>query len=469
MNFLMIDLGFLIGFSLFVIIFLYSRRKNLKREGVLFLYRTQWGVRLIEYVGRKYKRTLKFFSYISIGLGYILMATILFLVGKVVYIYVRSPEIVKAIKIPPIMPLIPYLPQLFKIDFLPPFYFTYWIVIIALIAIPHEFAHGIFSRYIGVKVKSTGFGFLGPFLAAFVEPDEKEMNKKSIFKQLSVLSSGTFANVLTALFFLMVLVLFFKMCFVPAGIIFDTYAYSVVDISQISSINGVNLSNLSYEGMLNLMKEEGFNEIRTKEEDFIATKKIIEEQKENKGYLLLYYDAPAINAGLVGAITTINEVKVNNIEQFGEELKKYSSGETINITTKTENETKNYEIILGKNPQEDISWLGIGFSQVDDERIIGKIYSGISKFKEEHIYYEAKSPLAIFINDLLWWVILISINVALINMLPVGIFDGGRVFYLTCLYFLKDEKKTKKIFSWTTYVFLFLLLVIMISWAFSIF
>ena len=147
MSFVIYDLTFLALFVIFVAIFLFRKRENLKKEGLLFLYRTSWGIKLINYVGAKYKKTLKFLSYVSIGMGYILMVSMLYLLGKIIWIYLFMPEIVKAVKVPPITPLIPYLPQIFKIDFLPPFYFTYWIAILAIIAITHEFAHGIFADH----------------------------------------------------------------------------------------------------------------------------------------------------------------------------------------------------------------------------------------------------------------------------------------------------------------------------------
>ena len=118
------DVSFLIVFAVFVSIFLYSRRRNLKREGLLYLYKAGWGIKLINKVGSKYKKTLKFMSYVSIATGYFLMAMMFYLLGKIVYLYIAYPSIVREVKIPPITPLIPYLPQVFKLDFLPPFYFT---------------------------------------------------------------------------------------------------------------------------------------------------------------------------------------------------------------------------------------------------------------------------------------------------------------------------------------------------------
>ena len=185
MSFIIYDVVLLVIFVAFTSFFLYKNRQNLKREGLLYLYKAQWGVKLIDRVGKKYKKTLRVLSYISISIGYLLMAGMIYLFARIVYLYVAYPSVVRAIKVPPITPLIPYLPQAFNLDFLPPFYFIYWVLILAVIAIPHEFAHGIFMRRYNIKIKSTGFGFfpyfLPIFLAAFVEQDEKSMKKVQMF------------------------------------------------------------------------------------------------------------------------------------------------------------------------------------------------------------------------------------------------------------------------------------------------
>jgi membrane-associated protease RseP (regulator of RpoE activity) len=356
---------------------------------------------------------------------------------------------------------------MFKLDYLPPFYFTYWIITLAIISITHEFSHGIFMKRYGIRIKSTGFGFLGPFLAAFVEQDEKQMKKKGKFEQIAVLSAGTFANVLTAILFLVVLWIFFANAFVPSGIVFDTYSYSLVGIQGVSSVNNIILNNATYEKMIALMNNDSLNEIKTKNNTYFITKADFAEQK-GYDYIVLYDDSPALKNELTGAITEFNGVKINNKSILETELKKYSPGDKITITTKTANETKKYEIILEGRPEnKSVAWLGIGFLESKSNGIIGKIYSTLSYFKEKGVYYEPRYEIYSFIYDLLWWIILISLSVALVNMLPVGIFDGGMVFYLTLLGITKNEKISKKIFSIITYLFLFLLLVLMILWAFS--
>jgi membrane-associated protease RseP (regulator of RpoE activity) len=457
-------------------IFLYTKKKNLKKEGLLVLYKTSWGIKLIDYFGNKYKKTLKTLSYVSIGLGYVLMASMLYLFGKIVWIYVFRQDIVRAIKVPPIMPLIPYLPQLFKLDFLPPFYFIYWILIIAVIAITHEFSHGIFAASNGIRIKKTGFGFfpffLPVFLAAFVELDEEQMAKENKFKQMAVLSAGTFANILTAIFFFAVIWLFFSLAFTPSGVMFDTYAYSVVGISGISSINGISLENSSYENMLELVNETGFSEVKVGEDNYLITKDFLEQQKVTEKYLFLYNDAPAIRAGLNGAITEINGVTIESKEILSEELSKYSPGEEIIIKTQISDsespEFLEYEIILGEHPdKEDLSWLGVGFIDQEQTGVMGRIVSFFSSFKKPGIYYEAKFGAGLFIYNLLWWLVLISFSVALINMLPMGIFDGGRFFYLTIFGITKSKKIAEKTFRFITFFFLFLVFLLMAFWLFS--
>jgi membrane-associated protease RseP (regulator of RpoE activity) len=472
MNFTGYDLIFLAVFLILISTFLYFNRKNLKKEGLLFLYKTTWGMKKIDRIGKKYQKTLKFFSYISITCGYLLMVSMLYLFGKIIYLYIAYPSVVRAIKVPPITPLIPYLPQMFKLDFMPPFYFTYWIIILALIAITHEFAHGIFMRRYGVKIKSTGFGFfpffLPIFLAAFVEQDEKSLKKSSKFNQMAILSAGTFANVLTAIFFFAIMWLFFTTSFAPAGAQFNTYSYSVATLSGITAINNISLINPTYSQLLNLSNEEGFNRITANNKSYLMTKEALEEQEGATTFLLLYEDSPAINAELKGAIIAVNDVKINGWVQLGEQISNYYPGDYVTITTIVKDEIKDYEIILGENPANpEKSYLGIGYAEQKRKGFIGKIIETLSSFKKQYIYYEPKFGAAEFIYDLLWWIVLISISVALVNMLPMGIFDGGRFFYLTILSITKSEKKAEKWFKVSTKFLLFLLGVLMILWAIS--
>ena len=476
MSFIKYDIALLVLFVLFVSIFLYRNRKNLKKEGLLFLYKTKWGIKLIDKTAKTFPKTLKALSYVSIGVGYLLMAGMIYLFGKIVYIYVTMPSVVREIKVPPIMPLIPYLPQAFKLDFLPDFYFIFWILVLAVIAISHEFAHGIFMRRYNIKIKSTGFGFfpffLPIFLAAFVEQDEKSMVRASKFQQKAVLAAGTFANILTAILFFGIMILFFSLAFSPAGVNFqnsyglENYAYGMVGIGNITSINGTQLLNPNYQSLLNSVEAEGIYKLETINGDYFITKKFLEIQNNNGEYIFAYLDAPAINAGLTGAIVEVDGSKIKSLEDLSKKFEEYSPGDKINIKT-----TKgNYDVVLGEHPlNPDEPWLGIFFQKSQRGTFMGKVIEFLS-FKKPHIYYESEiGGAGDFIYDFLWWLILISLSVALVNMLPMGIFDGGRFFYLTMWEITGSEKKAKKWFAYTTYFLLSLLFVMMVFWVVGIF
>jgi len=468
MEFIFYDMAFLILFVLAIAGVLYSRRKNIKKEGLLLLYKTEWGIRFIEKVGKKYKRTLKILSYVSITMGYFLMAGVFYLFGKIFWIYLTKSEIVRQIKIPPIMPLVPYIDKI--IPGFPPFYFAYFIIILAIIAIPHEFAHGIFAAYNKIKIKKTGFGFFPfffpVFLAAFVEPDEKQMQKKGKFGQMAILSAGTFANLLTAIFFFFIILLFFSLSFNQTGVIFDDYAFSIVETISITMVNNIPLSNPNYEQVSGLMKKEGFNEIIAGEKKYLGVRNVLEQGEE----LQLYDDTPAIRSGLGKIITQIDGINTENFELFTQKLSEKSPGETIMIETFEKGEKKNYEIILSESPyRKNTAWLGIYF--LGTPAIIENHYTIIPLIGKTNTFYQSfdSTGFILFIYNLLEWTILISLSVALVNMLPVGIFDGGRFFYLTIWGITKREKIGKKAFKFMTYLFLLILLLMMVSWALNVF
>lgn len=477
MDFIIYDIIFLVIFIIFLSVFLYHRKKNLKREGLLLLYKAEWGIKLINKIGNKYKKTLKVLSYISIGVGFLLMITMVYLFGKILWIYLFSPEIVRAIKIPPIMPLVPYLPKLFNLDFLPPFYFIYWIIIIAIIAIPHELAHGIYSAYSRIRIKNTGFGFfpyfLPIFLAAFVEPDEKQMTKRSKIDQMVILSAGTFANILTAILFLVVLWGFFSVSFSPAGVVFDSYSVSIINASDIEKINNEEMEVMNYTNLLDSMGEE-IQEVETSNKTFLINKELLEmngnkQLFEGYGLIALYEDSPALKAGIKGAVSEIDGIKIDSRDKFAEEILSKFPGDNITIKTFDGEKYEEYKVILGENPlNKSVAWLGIGFVERDQGGLMGKVANFIGFFKEPSVYYHPKSEFVVFIYNLLWWIILICFSVALINMLPIGLFDGGRFFFLTVAAVTGSEKIAKKVFAYLTYFFMFLLILIMVFWAKSL-
>ncbi len=192
--------------SLFIILlglFLFFRRKRLTLQKIIFpalyalLYKTKYGLKRMDRWAKKYPRTLNVLALIGIWAGFIGMiaisATLLVTLFQSLFVK-EAPAAVGLV-----------LPIKAKGVFHVPFF--YWIIAIFLLAIVHEFAHGVVARLHNLKVKSSGFAFFCVFIplipAAFVEPDEKELVRRKPKQQLAVFAAGPFANVLFAAFALL--------------------------------------------------------------------------------------------------------------------------------------------------------------------------------------------------------------------------------------------------------------------------
>lgn len=188
-----------IVFAVLLGIFLLVKRKRLTLQRALFpiiyvvMYKSKWGVDWMEKVAKKYPRLVRIFGDVGIVLGFLGMALITIeLVWSSVKVFIGGAA-------PGIAPVLPV--QADGIFFVP---FSYWIISIFLLAIAHEFAHGMLSFAHRVPVKSSGFAFLCLILpvvpAAFVEPDEEVLNRKSKRARLAVFAAGPMANMVFALF-----------------------------------------------------------------------------------------------------------------------------------------------------------------------------------------------------------------------------------------------------------------------------
>ncbi|MBD3253326.1 hypothetical protein GF386_06335 [Candidatus Pacearchaeota archaeon] len=484
MAFYIYDLIFLLIFCIAIAIFLYAKRKNLKRDmKIAFLYRSQWGVKLIKYIGKKYTKTLNFLKYVIIAMSYFLMAGILYLIFRSVYIYARYPTTVtKLVKAPPIAPVIPYFPTLFGMnDFFPPFPFVSFLVALAITAIVHEFSHGIFMAHNKVRIKSTGILFLGPLLGAFVEQDEKDMEKIKKTDQMAILGAGVFANIITGLVFYLVWAGLFFITFTPSGAVFDTYATSIVDINNIESIGGIPINANNTQEIINIINNSelpvelvsytnaelaDFIKVVTKKRDFLITKELLIKQLElNQGIVGLYEDLPAIREGLIGTIIEIDGEEIKTHEDLTEILDNKKPGEEISIKTRFKDEIQEYEFELSQHPENSSKpMIGIANSRV--KKNMAESFSRL--FKDLFTEYQFKSEFLVFLYYMVFWIFLINILVGFFNMLPLAILDGGRFFYLTVWGITGSEKIGRRAFKWVGLIILAGFILMMMSWLFGI-
>jgi membrane-associated protease RseP (regulator of RpoE activity) len=185
-----------IVFIAFLTIFLYVKRKNLEVQKILFpilyfmLYRTKLGLKFMKSTAKKHPRFWQVFSVGGVIVGFMGMALIVVELFRSLWKMFVQPEAPAGVA--PVLP-VPVQGAIYV-----PFF--YWIACIFIIAMVHEFSHGIVARLHGIRIKSSGFAFLGVGLpiipAAFVEPDETQLQKKKAMKQLGVFAAGPFSNII---------------------------------------------------------------------------------------------------------------------------------------------------------------------------------------------------------------------------------------------------------------------------------
>jgi len=454
-SFYVYDVTFLILFSLGVFWFLRANKDKLGREGWMFMYRTQFGVKAMDWFDRKFHGLLGALRYFIVALGFVLMGGIIWLLGQSVWIYISRPEIVEIIKAPPIAPLIPYFPELFGLQSIfPPFYFIYFLLSLAIVAIVHEFSHGIFMRYSKTKIKSTGLVFLGPILGAFVEEDRSSFYSKNRFNQMSVLGAGVFANMLFALIFYLLYVGFFYSSFAAGGFVFNTYGIAPVNSSLIDGVYESGNYTVLIVGGDNYYLDEG----------------LLVQLTEGRDVILAYEDTPAFNSQLYGVIVGIDEFEIKDQGGLVRVLSGYSPGDSVVVYTETGGDVLEFDLTLAEHPLDSSrAYLGVGFYGNEPRGFVQRMMVSFMSFKDRSTFYKPTwdGDFVYFIYDFLWWVMIINLLVALFNMLPLGILDGGRFFYLGVGKFTTD-KFAEKAFYWMSKFIIFIFILLMAIWVYRI-
>ena len=210
---------FILLFYAIVILFLILNRKKIQTQAkIIFLYRMKWGLKWMDKYSHKFKEWVILLGYIGVGAGFVGLIFISYLLIKNLINLISQPTTASGVSL--VLPGV----DVPGLGILP---FWYWLIAIFVIAIVHEFAHGIVARAHNVEVKNTGIVLLGPIIGAFVEPNEEKLGKETDIKRYSVLAAGAFANILLAglVLFLMVIVTspLQQGMIEPTGFTFDQY------------------------------------------------------------------------------------------------------------------------------------------------------------------------------------------------------------------------------------------------------
>lgn len=294
-------------FLILLSVYVFLNRKKLDTHGFfpLFyfsMYKTKFGIRFMDSFSKKFRKPMIFIGYAGIVIGFVGMAILTFSLVQNIYNLFTKPEAAPGVGL--------VLPFEVKGAVYVPFF--YWLIAIFIIALVHEFAHGIIARAHNMQVKSSGFAFLGilvPIIpAAFVEPDEKVLRKRPHKQQLSVFAAGPLANIILA--------------------------FAVIGLS------------------------------------YFIISPIVENMAENKGVKITGFiegDFPAQKSGISKneVVTEIDGKKITTVDDFSSILQNKTPGILVELKT----DKSSYSIPLGKNPEDEKKgYLGVYVQQKSEIR-----------------------------------------------------------------------------------------------------
>lgn len=204
-------------------------------------------------------------------------------------------------------------------------------------------------------------------------------------------------------------------------------------------------------------------------------------------------DYPAKSAGLVAGdeIISVNGHKVSTWDQAQIYLVMKSDNDIYNIEVKHQNgKTETYKIIpkITKNEDGEIKERAFGFriSQDTERGFFASVKYAFAKFGSlistmwltvinlftgkipvsslsgpVGIYQVVGTSISAGISQIIYLVAFLSINVGLINILPIPAFDGGRILFLI-IEKIKGSPVNAKFENWCHTIFFFLIILLMI-------
>lgn len=387
------DWGIVVLFYVTVMLLIYFNRSKFKIESkIIALYRTKIGLKLMDKIGLKHPRFIGFLGYVGIWVGFLGMFVMLYFMLLGLYQLLFVHGAAPLFS--PVIPGIQIPGSPIKLPLVEGLIALFVVVVI------HEFSHGVVARAHKIKVKNSGFVMFGPLPGAFVEPDEKQLLKKPKKVQLSVFAAGPWSNIILSV------VLFFV----------------------IFGLTHLSLSLYDTHGVV----IEGF----TNEADNFPD-----------GRLSQFSQGEVISG--------VDGFEITNTYDLATYLQNKSPGDSVNVTTNLG--TK--KLVLGEyvNPETNATRavLGIQVNHV----VVAKNNDAFVESTKGVYFWLFGNPYDTGLMQklgLVGLIYILSLGIGLVNLLPLGPTDGGRMYLLVLQKYFK-KKTAMKIWSRTALVLIVLL------------
>lgn len=291
----------------------------------------------------------------------------------------------------------------------------YGIIGIVVAVVIHEGTHGVIARRLKLPVKSTGLLFLLIIpIGAFVEIDEKEIQKTRFRDSGRIMAGGPGSNIIVALIALAILLV-------------------IVGGLAPTQFNGVYVQQIVAGSPADTLHAQGH-----------------------------------LVSGDV--ITAVNGTSVNSVEQLSNYLNNTRPNETLIVSIEHKGQMNNYNLTLGTYPAPNVTkgFIGIAqsFSQSDLVNIQHQYFS--SFFKDPVLYlvvpgiFPQANSIVPFSNQLtplytspslgaawyplaltMFWIWFINVNLAFFNAIPLYPLDGGQALLNFFSHFGKKWVETR--------------------------
>ncbi|MCC7574826.1 site-2 protease family protein [Candidatus Woesearchaeota archaeon] len=274
------------------------------------------------------------------------------------------------------------------------------LISLLVVVVIHEFSHGVVSKSYKVPIKSSGFVMFGPLPGAFVEPDEKKLKNASSKAQLSVFAAGPFSNILLAGFLFILLALF-----------------------SLLSVSLYEPSGVRIDGFVNM--DDG-------------------------------RDLSMLDEGDV--IKSVNNVSVLSSYELVVFVQNLSPGDVVSFMIDDDEKL----VVLGSDPNnESRPFIGVFL----DTEVSGTTVVSNNKFFSYAYFWLIGNPFSSSLNNnlgLLWLIFVLSFGIGIVNLLPVGPLDGGRMIFLVMKKKFGEKKASKYLTLLSKFLFFLVLILVFI-------
>lgn len=332
-------------FICFIAFIAYRDRKSFKRDFIVLLRKTQRGKRFLISTGTGHPTFWKWVGGTGVMAGFLASIWIVYqFVSITIQNIMVKPVPSVGLVVPSPFPTATIGPGFYAVPF------WYWIIAIGLLALVHEGFHGIMSARERVRIKSLGWGLLLVIPLAFVEPDEKQLEKKGRWPQLRVFAAGSFANFITAAVSLGLLLLMATALFSPAGVTYRGYPGTVIQASDITSIAGVPVTGDSIISALE-GTQAGFVELEAGGKEYYGNTTMMLDSAREGGGVAVFEGYSAVKENLTGIIISVDGEEVRDAIDLRIALDRAGAGREIEVVTTDFKEERRYSLMTKEEPE----------------------------------------------------------------------------------------------------------------------